>query len=392
MPKDSTRSRTLPSIINTPLKLREVVLAATVLFYVAGFAITNLHLGSLGIVAFDVVRAKYIVTGLLFGSFVALATFLIYGLIRLYDRHDAQADETSTARLIRDAIFYSFTRLVGLRVVVGFMGLLAGPTGYPASGIPLISPASPFAEWLSAVPTVLVSAARTGAFFVLFMVIMTLALCFVVFIVYPKRKEWLREIFTLSSLKKIATPFLVLFLLIIALILFSSAVRFLVEISVGSQGGWPGSSWEIEPGFDRFFWALSALYLLSAALITFWWYTRSTAPADDSDPTKPVFSSLFMIAWVGGIVLPLYCRGVYPAIPQQVGGGRPLSVQVTPVSDEVAQLVPPSANVYLIDRTSDRSFFVVADGQRQRVIAVANSEIRSITYAVFTPDTTGPRP
>ena len=60
--------------------LSNYLLGLTILCYISGFAITNLYLGSLGIVNLDILRSRYLLTGMLFIIFIGTIGFLLYGL------------------------------------------------------------------------------------------------------------------------------------------------------------------------------------------------------------------------------------------------------------------------------------------------------------------------
>ncbi len=62
-------------------KLGNYTIAIALLCYLTGFAITNMYLGSLGIVNLDILRARYILAGLLFLFFLGVIGYLVYGLI-----------------------------------------------------------------------------------------------------------------------------------------------------------------------------------------------------------------------------------------------------------------------------------------------------------------------
>ena len=59
--------------------LSNYLLSVTILCYISGFAITNLYLGSLGIVNLDILRSRYILTGMLFIAFAGTVLYLLYG-------------------------------------------------------------------------------------------------------------------------------------------------------------------------------------------------------------------------------------------------------------------------------------------------------------------------
>ena len=59
---------------------KDYLLGLTLLTYISGFLITNFFLGSLGVVHFDLLRVKYIISGILYLFFLASILFPTFGL------------------------------------------------------------------------------------------------------------------------------------------------------------------------------------------------------------------------------------------------------------------------------------------------------------------------
>ena len=57
-------------------KLGNYLVGITLICYIFGFIITNLYLGTLGIVNLDMLRTRYILVGLLFMVFFSAIAFL----------------------------------------------------------------------------------------------------------------------------------------------------------------------------------------------------------------------------------------------------------------------------------------------------------------------------
>jgi hypothetical protein len=66
----------LPPFIQNIFKLNERVLGITLLCYLLGFIITNLYLGSLGVVSFDILRTRYVLVGFLFLIYFSIISVL----------------------------------------------------------------------------------------------------------------------------------------------------------------------------------------------------------------------------------------------------------------------------------------------------------------------------
>lgn len=92
---------------------------------------------------------------------------------------------------------------------------------------------------------------------------------------------------------------------------------------------------------------------------------------------------IYFTAIAIGVIPQLYALGVYPGIPQQLGGGQILPVTVITSSAELKLDLNDSNNdVYMIDRASSNTLFLlVSKNQKEyRVIEISSALIESITY------------
>jgi hypothetical protein len=384
MSEETNAESGLVALLSTPLKLSEVVLAGTVVFYVAGFVITNLYFGSLGIVSFDVLRARYVLTGFLFAVFLGLFAFLVYGLVLILREHP---EDTSALRLFADIAYYSLTRVALVSFCVLALIALSGSTGSPPVGTPSAPRPLPWSEWFSSVPGLAWSAVRHAAG----MLLAALALIFLVVVVLlvinpaadenaTSYREWLfRRATSLTTWKGVL---LVLSGTLVAFAILNVAmglIHFLTtnEVTFASDS----SGRLLSPPVVRFTGAVFGLYGAAGAVLVYVRLVASGEKEFGGDPTRQQAGLVLWVAILIAIVLPLYALGVYPSIPQQVGGGMVVQVEVLTSKEDVsAWLGVPSADVYLIDRTSNSALFLVVDRHSRRVVEVANSELQAITY------------
>lgn len=120
----------------------------TVLCYLSGFIITNLYLGSLGIVNLDLLRARYILSGLLFILFVGISAYLIYGLNQTLQMNRHQ----QPSKILLEIGRYSLLHTCLLYVIVLAITRIAGSPIILPVGIPTLSPALPWSTWFAAAP------------------------------------------------------------------------------------------------------------------------------------------------------------------------------------------------------------------------------------------------
>jgi hypothetical protein len=373
------------ALLGTPLKLSEFVLAGTVIFYVAGFAITNLYFGSLGIVSFDVLRARYLLTGFLFAVFVGLSAFLVYGLVLVLREH---REDASLLRLFADIVFYSLTRFAVVSFCVAAIVELSGSTSSPPVGLPSATPPLPWSEWFSGVPAVVWSAVRQGGGMLLAGLVLILLVLVVFLVINPKmdedatsyRKWLLRRATSLKFWKSIGLLLTSTLAFYVTLNVFTSLIRFLTRNEVTIAGG--SSERLLSSAVVRFTGAVFGLYGLAGALLIFVKLGGRLGTETKGDPTSLQAAGVLWAAMLIGMVLPLYSLGVYPSMSQQVGGGRMVPVEVLTSNERVSEwLGATSVDAYLIDRASKSSLFLIVDSHSRRIVEVANSELQAITYS-----------
>ncbi len=139
---DSSDSTAKPFYARLLPNLSSYAVGITLVCYLTGFVITNLYLGSFGIVNLDLLRARYILTGFLFLLFLGAIIFLVLGLIRtLY-----QSEQTSIWSIIFRVIFHSIQNIAILFIAIVVIAFLAGAASHPPVGTPQISPIMPLSQ------------------------------------------------------------------------------------------------------------------------------------------------------------------------------------------------------------------------------------------------------
>lgn len=135
-----------------------------------------------------------------------------------------------------------------------------------------------------------------------------------------------------------------------------------------------------------FFNTVAIIYSLIAVYLTLivLFHTSSEASSNDDTIFVRTSSILYFIALIIILVVPLYAIKVYPALPQQIGGGHLIRVQIL-LSDFTIepQFESQTISTYLIDRTSRTSFFLLQNTTQleYKILEIQNEDILSITYA-----------
>lgn len=509
-PSSSDLTSRLPPFVRTLLKLNEQVVGITLVAYLLGFVVTNLYLGSLGLVNFDVLRSKYILTGVLFLVFfsvIILPAMFVWRLTQASKAIVGRSKLILAARLLG----YALIAYIMVSFIVVVLSLLSGAiVGYP-TGLPVLSPPFPWDAWFVVGPSIaLVFAGIFGG-----------AALLVAFIYITRQEatnlstapgsnslggkvgaagEVARRLRTvgLALIQAVRWPNLMRIMLysVLAFLLtfiFFAAFHLLVSLSTNTV---TMNLADLTPRFEtasngsaRFLAVAFLCYLIVVAAIL--WdrfdplpmkgqitldslFKAPAVPSSVGDPgdsgdsghgvsqshvdsrpgesnnpsAPPTATSVFAPVveahrrgagrvWILGIpaviVVLVYSLGVYPLIPQQIGGGSVMhveavfagqpseegevgpengdspeppgstegaeqdenaagsagaesggvvSVEEASASSPGAALWGPGIDLYLIDRTSSHTLFMVVDmrSYSHSVVQVANSEIKSMTY------------
>jgi hypothetical protein len=137
-------------------------------------------------------------------------------------------------------------------------------------------------------------------------------------------------------------------------------------------------------GWGRYFLAIVLIYAIPAVYLTLLFITEPNSSREqEDDPLVRTSARIYLIALAIIIIVPVYALGIYPYLPQNIGGGSILRVEALVSSDDLKpHFTNPNIETYLIDRTSNSSLFLLLDKSKQkhRVIEIASGLVKSITY------------
>lgn len=340
-------------------KLANYVVGFTLLCYAAGFAISNMFLGSFGVVKLDILQARYVLAGLLFALFLGAIAYLIFDLLRTIRAGAAE----SNAALLKAILWTSLRNLSTLIVVISAVAVLAGSRNMLPVGFPRLVPKSSAANAFGFLP----GDASTDT--ALLLAAGCLVLLVVGFVVQRRA----------GALKAIQTIIILIAVTYITLLL----INYLAPTEEGREplAAIGNDDW-------RRYWAgIAFIYALVAVFLTVNVLLRRAAGDPSSLGTHlPALSpALYLAAMAVAIIviMPLYANRIYPALPQQVGGGQVISIEsiITDEATRSAVLKSPG-NIYLIDRTGNATLLLLADSDagRYQVVEIPNIAIKSIIY------------
>jgi hypothetical protein len=380
------------SIFRTFRTVADHAVGFTLICYVLGFVVTNLYLGTLGLVNFDVLRVRYILTGLLFAVFVATIAVplhsLFYSLARKVDR--------SRRALVSEAVtvsmeVYGFVFLSGV-----VLASLAGRAADAPPGVPELSPHLTWQSLYSGFFRTFFNPLNILFFTIGFAIIVAISLTVLgrgvtdVSDIADKggfKFEHYRNIGRWAA-KPRNWPRLVGAVLtaILALFLWNSLVNLLVLSGIYTRP----FSWTLPRGWWRFIGYAFLIYVCAGGLLL-WAVTRQWPPFTTGEPSGEskatrmgtlVPGTTFTLALVGCLVV-LFAVGIYPHLPQQVGGGSPIRIELMTKDDSLNRLVGgPDTQIYLLDRTSAATLIMVVNSKNKtwRIVEVTNTQVDGIAY------------
>jgi hypothetical protein len=351
------------------------VAIATGLAYLAGFLITSIYLASLGIVNMDLLRARYILTGVLFLIFVGIPTGLSHGLLQVL----RQYWESPPTFLLRKATAYS---LVGIGValfIVGSLGYLGEVIRFPVLPISLDA-GYPWSDWANT------SLRRLAGFW-----LWSVAVLFGSFVAtrsvgFLRERRWRilqrwprRDLVTHIALDTAIV--LVASTIVPSLIIVGATLLSLISFLYTRGRPIVGISWP----WWLFALVATLLYLgYAISLVPGILHARLTRAGELPPQVDEFWPQYFRLLPIGAlllsVVVPVYSLAIYPVIPQPLGGGLPVPIRLQVESADSARSLRGSLE--LVDRTSDGSLLLVLDADigGRRVIEVPANQIRLLQY------------
>jgi hypothetical protein len=277
--------------------------------------------------------------------------------------------------------------LLGLAVPA--IAVLAGVTDSTV-GFPQSNPRLPWFVWAE---TVLPRAFGYSILLTILLVLCVTLLMAVILVINPKNRSGVRE-----PRKKVLTDALrqmrdrrsgLTSLLVVCLTIFAASVlpSLLLFMAVGKVGigiGTPATGLLTE-GWQRYRDCIIVIYMCIAVFMVLRFLLPLTpAPPPDEGPLVRTSARVVLfLSFALVLVVSVYAAGVYPGLPQHLGGGQLLRVQVMVSSDQLRLLLSdPAVETYLVDRTSSGSIILLLcrGQQRLRILEVAQEAIEAIVY------------
>lgn len=378
------------------LEFKDYLLILTFLTYVSGFLITNFFLGSFGVVHFDLLRVKYIISGILYLSFILAILLPVYGFVYTLR---VNIDKSKPFIIFR-ACWYTLLVYTGIFLIIELISLLAG-SSYIYIGFPYQSKTIPLSLYLeSSFLPIAGLALRFVLFSLALLPFMIMFIFLAVVISNPEedgkkltRKETARRFFISlkddfgTIIKGILIFFLVIFIFLLIFLLVVSILLYYVSSDLPTLYQPSSSGILLGEGWNRFFIISISFYIVISLFLSlpFLLTNKKREQTEDeyklSYPENLLYNVLFITIFLT-ITLSVYTTAIYPLLPQQLGGGKPIPVKVDANIENFESVSSAINDIYLIDRTSRSTIFLVDDYKQQKfeIVEVSNPHITSITY------------
>lgn len=336
MSPDASQDSSPHAVVRALRSINEYAASVVLLIYVVGFIVTNLYLGSLGIVNIDVLRLRYILSGVLFVIFLGCVALPLQGLRTILSTNHQVSSATKLMRAAR----YTFRAFMAVFFVVLVLAALSSTPERRSIGIPSVSPPLPFSAWTAHARANLPSAAMKSLGFMVFAALLFAVLVFgpaVVGIisrrlwtlndvkdeilrVFPNWKRVLGALMALAS--GYATVIAAVVVTSLVDFLASNRLSFIFQTSDGSCTSCLGFGW------GRFIIAAFAFYAFLALILIPFQMTSSRGAKNTDVDTSPIWGQHFKpyeplsipIVWVLLILIPTYSVGIYPYLPSKSVG------------------------------------------------------------------------
>jgi hypothetical protein len=313
-----------------------------VLTYLCGFIIESIHYGSLGAAAFDLGRARYILTGLLFGLFAIATIYPFVASVRVVQA--LKTDHWQRALIKTFPLVWLLTSLIWF-AFVSALSTMSRQRPLTVAALDSVTQTLPSAFDFAG--------DMLRAFFI--SVGFTVALVALVTVIFGasdvtkllRRRELVTDRWQKRKtlLRELAGAFKFILVLSIFQVLTASSGKAFRAMFPGQSGLLGG--FEIDSRWTRFLWApiliAFAVYAWMVTTNAVAWSSTANDNPSETEASKGWTATLvglfrqerstIQVGWLfniaaAAIVVP-YSMFVFPDVPQHLGGGAPVVARVT---------------------------------------------------------------
>jgi len=360
-------------------KLVNVILAFAFTSYLIGFVITNSYWGYFGFVNFDLLRVRYITVGILFLVFLSIITYIIYGLILVLREIIQQSYYKGLVKVLQ----YSVTQLLLVLIfLTAFLFTLSGALNIIPSGLSNLSPTISIDHWLFS------SLVKIYKGIILYLTLLFILFSFL-FLVWYNSEDLKKHPLRKRRLLAFKKSFGFSIFLFVTMTLLLMSFDFIMYIISGETRKIGGSNYF--NGIYYFFISIIAIYFLAITFMSFpYMIAKNKRTIDQDEDTEDnsnkfqnVMGIIFLVVLFITFIFPMYTFRIYPEIPQQIGGGKLLEVEVITKSQSVNNILTKDNTLfYLLDQNSRNTFVAIVDtvDTYLQTISVSNDVIEYIIF------------
>lgn len=362
-------------LTNEAVPAREKALAILLLTYFTGFLVTNLYLGSLGVIGLELLRVKYITSATLFLIFICSIFFPIIGVSKILSN---SKDDLSLGT-IGKIILHTFESFFVITIFVTTIGFASG------TQVAIVNSAS--FENPSFVSELQIWANLVVIGIVLSLIAFVFLACLVglLKILMGTREAESRQT---KSFKARLKSLLVDFLKLISAIPWIVALFLLIAMHSLDDSMIVVESGDYSIAASHFLRATFCLYAIGTLILVFLylkWLKSRERIAEESikaiDATIALLEAKGAALLVFAFVLSIYSLYVYPTMPQQIGGGKSIPISLKTTNQSLNEILAPLSEVQLVDKTSTSIILSAKDtGGAKRIFELLNSAFFSIEY------------
>ncbi len=392
MPKQVLKSEN--PVITILSKAYKYLIIVGAICYLLGFVIENIYLGSLHAANFDVLRVRYILIGFMFCFFLTVIFLPLFDYFK-YVRTAPRSFSNMLFHIFRNAFYL----LLSLMLINTVYRILAGPYSSLPLGIPFASSIESIDKWFSeAFGIVLINSLIFYGKLFLFITLLVDVIAFFAYLFFPKVTgerltfgQRMKFLFTLIKQKILrAHIFVIIAIGLFALLgVLNSFIVFLGTNKIVTDISFPSLFTNAETVFLRFALGSVSIYLIINLFLLASIIPREINPKifptnNNNDLMKNVSAWIYAAVFLISILIPAYSFGIYPLLPQQVGGGSLVPIDLFMNNAKTEKFLSvQNCSLYLLDKTSTSSLVFCSnqiDINEYFIIEIPNSEILSTIY------------
>lgn len=379
------KEKKFTDIVKMLPKLAKYMLGISILTYVSGFIIVNLYLGSFGINNLYLFKARYIIVGTMFILFCLSYFYLSFGLNKIIQD---SIDRNKKINIFQ-VIWFSIENFSVVYFVINFFSILETSMEQANLNFGELHEFQSL-EFLIEYGKILL--------YIVVPFSCLLVLLYIIDIIISlikahsnKGNNKINQEFLIDILKRPESKRYIFksIRLITYLVIFTFAYEIILHLLNFQTSFFFMNPHFFSTGFSYYFIGILVLYLIFVSVkIVHYKNQQQTNNNKENDwikknPLNPYIGRIYQIGLLLVLLIPIYSFGIYAELPQQLGGGEAIEVEIIFSDENLEDIINcGSSEIYLIDRSTDYSIFVIdpITHNDHQIIEISNSIIDMIIY------------